>query len=300
MKRISLTLVLFLSVIIITNAQQNYSPYFKVADFDMEMADVATKIKDAINTGGFEVIGEYHPAENPDLYVICYTNEELRNLSVSFKDRGALASVLKVGLVKKDGKVVASIINPEYMFIAYWGTQMEENQESVVTAMSESAKAIFAKMGKLTPFGGELEKDDLVKYHYKVMMPYFDDPDELGHYQTFEEGLKTIQNNLSNGKGNTVKVYEQIFPNKKVAVFGVGLENKEDGEAHFLPIIGEDHIANMPYEIILQENEASMLAGKYRIALYWPDLTMGTFMKIMSTPGDIEDTMEELCEDDDN
>ena len=29
--------------------------------------------------------------------------------------------------------------------------------------------------------------------------------------------------------------------------------------------------------------------------LHWPELTMGTFMKIMSTPGDIEDTLEELC-----
>ncbi len=28
-------------------------------------------------------------------------------------------------------------------------------------------------------------------------------------------------------------------------------------------------------------------------------LTMGTFMKIMSTPGDIEDTMEGLCEEED-
>jgi len=76
----------------------------------------------------------------------------------------------------------------------------------------------------------------------------------------------------------------------------VGLWNKENGEAHFLPIIGENHVANMPYEIILQDTEATMLAGKYRIALFWPELTMGTFMKIMSTPGDIEDTMEGLCE----
>ena len=71
---------------------------------------------------------------------------------------------------------------------------------------------------------------------------------------------------------------------------------EENGEAFFLPVIGQDHVANMPYEIILQDTEATMLAGKYRIALFWPELTMSTFMKIMSTPGDIEDTMEGLCE----
>ena len=52
----------------------------------------------------------------------------------------------------------------------------------------------------------------------------------------------------------------------------------------------------MPYEIILQGKEVTMLAGKYRIALYWPELTMGTFMKIMSTPGDIEDAFSSVTE----
>ena len=101
---------------------------------------------------------------------------------------------------------------------------------------------------------------------------------------------------FTNKKGNTVQVYKLVYQNKKIAVFGVGLKSKEDGESHFLPIIGTDHAAAMPYEIILQGNKATMLHGKYRIALHWPDLTMGTFMKIMSTPGDIEDTLEGLCE----
>ncbi len=76
----------------------------------------------------------------------------------------------------------------------------------------------------------------------------------------------------------------------------MGLKSKEDGESYFLPKIGMDHVAAMPYEIILQGKEATILHGKYRIALHWPDLTMGTFMKIMSTPGDIEDTLKGLCE----
>ena len=52
----------------------------------------------------------------------------------------------------------------------------------------------------------------------------------------------------------------------------------------------------MPYEIILQGKTASILHGRYRIALHWPELTMGTFMKIMSTPGDIKNTMQGLTE----
>jgi len=296
MKKTALLFTLLIGLTAIGFAQQAYSPYFKVAEFEKSIEDVSTIVADALTSGGFEVIGEYNPANSDDLKVICFTNDKLKNLSLKFKDRGALASVLKAGLVKKDGRVTLSILNPEYMFIAYWGEQMERRQETEVTEMSESALSVFATLGKLTPFGGREEKDDLKKYHYKVMMPYFDDPEELREFDSFESGLSFIQKNLNSGKGNTVKVYEQIFNDEKIAVFGVGLHNAESGEAHFLPIIGEDHIANMPYEIILQGNEATMLAGKYRIALFWPELTMGTFMKIMSTPGDIEDTMEGLCE----
>ena len=128
------------------------------------------------------------------------------------------------------------------------------------------------------------------------MMPYFTDPEELKDFTSFEEGLQTIEDNLKAKKGNTLQVYKIVYPIQKVAVFGVGLLNTEDGESHFLPKIGEGHIAALPYEIILQDKTATILHGKYRIALFWPDLTMGTFMKIMSTPGDIEDTMEALCE----
>ena len=90
-------------------------------------------------------------------------------------------------------------------------------------------------------------------------------------------------------------VYKLVYTSREVAVFGVGLQSKEDGESYFLPKIGEAHAAALPYEIILQGKTATMLHGKYRIALHWPELTMGTFMKIMSTPGDIEDTLEALC-----
>ena len=90
-------------------------------------------------------------------------------------------------------------------------------------------------------------------------------------------------------------VYKLVYQTEEVAVLGVGLESLEDGEVTFLPKIGEAHVAALPYEIILQGTEVTMLHGKYRIALFWPELTMGTFMKIMSTPGDIEDTLEALC-----
>lgn len=297
MKRILLVFTLLISVAHL-NAQ-SLSPYYKLGVSDKTVEEVASQAKDAITSGGYSVIGEYAPAESSDLYVICFTNDRLKNLSLQFKDRGALASVLKVGLVKKEGKTTVSIVNPEYMFMAYWGEQLN-GQEEQLTKISNEVKNMFASSEwAVTPeaFGGSVKKKDLPGYHYMMMMPYFTDPDELNEYSSFEEGLAIIRQNLAAGKGNTVKVYEQVFEGKEIAVFGVGLLDKENGEPHFLPIIGEEHIANMPYEIILQGKEATSLPGKYRIALYWPGLTMGTFMKINSTPGEIEDALESLTKD---
>jgi len=294
MKRNLLLLVLVFSTFF--GVSQELSPYFKITETDSEISVINTQIKEALSQNGFFVIGEYAVAKNENLFVTCFTSNELKDLSLQFKDRGALASVLKVGFVKKDGKTTVSILNPEYMFMAYWGEQLK-GQEDQLMAISNKVKATFSGFGEAEAFGGTVEKDDLADYHYMMMMPYFDDPDELNEFDSFEEGLATIRKNLEAGKGNTVKVYEQIFEGKEIAIFGVGLLDTEDGESHFLPIIGEDHVANMPYEIILQGKEASSLPGKYRIALFWPSLTMGQFMKINSTPGYIKDVMEGLTED---
>ena len=141
--------------------------------------------------------------------------------------------------------------------------------------------------------GYQISRKDLIKYHYMVGMPHFDDPVKLAEFDSFKQGLTTIRKNLS-AKSNTKKVYEIVDEQNDIAVFGVGLPDKEEGEAHFLPIIGVSHMAAMPYEIILQNKKATMLHGRYRFALHWPELTMRTFTKIMSSPGDVEDAMKAL------
>lgn len=293
MKTILLAVFASILCMVQINAQESLSPYFKVAEMEMSVAEASQQVKDAIKANGYEVIGEYNPAHDENLFVVCFTNQELRGLSLQFSDRGPLASVMKAGFVKENSKVTITLLNPEYMFLAYWGKQLN-GQEDLLVMVSEKVKSIFKEFGTLENYGGEVKTKDLPGYHYMMMMPYYDDPDELKEFNSFEEGLEIIRKNLEKKKGNTYKVYEQVFLNKKIAVFGVALWDDETGEAHFLETVGEGHIANLPYEIILQDKTATMLAGKYRIALYWPELTMGTFMKIKSTPGEIEDTMEGL------
>lgn len=287
--------ILTILIIHLNTLAQELSPYIKIGESTKSMQAVTDNIMSTLESNAFSVLGNYSPGNNTKLKVIVFTNEVLKNTVVKVSDRGALAAAFKVGLVEKDGKITISYTNPDYILRAYLRDSYNSYKQ-VFEKFSKDLKTTFKSIGnEFTPFGGTVDTEELKKYHYKMMMPYFSDPEELNEYTSFEEGLKIIDANLKAKKGETVEVYRIVYPDKKVAVFGIGLLNKEDGEAAFLPIIGEDHVAAMPYEIILQGTQVTMLHGKYRIALHWPELTMGTFMKIMSTPGDIEDTLEEVC-----
>jgi len=274
---------------------QKISPYVLVGESDLKLQEAENQVVSALEGKGFEVIGSYNAEGNQTLKVIVYTRKDLKDIVIQVKDRGALAAALKVGL-KSDGPgTKISYLNPEYLFQAYLRDSYDRYANGLKT-VSEDAKSALSPLGPVNEgFGGAMTAEELRKYHYKIMMPYFTDPAELMEFASFEEGVRIIEKNLQARKGSTIPVYSIKFPEEKVAVFGVGLMDEEEGEKHFLPIIGEDHLAAMPYELILQGNAATMLHGRYRIALHWPELTMGTFTKIMSTPGDIKDVMKDLC-----
>ncbi len=293
MKKFVRLFFLFFFLPALTVSAQEYQPFYEIGKFKTTIPEMGQKVGALLAGAGYEVIGAYHPENKPNLYVLCYTSNELKQLSLQFPDRGLLGAVLKVGFLRSNDTTTVSILNPEYQFLAYWGQQLN-GHEKALEALSEKVTALFGKIGVLRPFGGKVARERLMHYHYKFMMPYFDDPDELAEFSSFEKGLHTIQNNLEAGKGDTHLVYKLVFPDKKTALFGVALQSKETGEADFLPVIGESHLAALPYEIILQGKKATALAGKYRIALFWPELGMGTFMKIIKTPGNIEDTLEKL------
>jgi hypothetical protein len=274
---------------------QDLAPYIKITETQESIEQASKRITNALQQSSFEVLGSYHPANSSSLKVIAFTRNDLKNTVIKVEDRGALGAVFKVGFVAKEDKVTISYTNPEYILRAYLMDDYNA-YKSVFDKFAADLKTSFSSVGNdFTPFGGTVEANKLKDYHYKIMMPYFTDPVTLMEFASFEEGVRVIGENLKANKSNTLQVYKLVYPNKKVAVFGVGLRSTEDGESYFLPKIGIEHAAALPYEIILQGNKATMLHGKYRIALHWPDLSMGTFMKIMGTPGDIEDTLEAVC-----
>ncbi len=54
--------------------------------------------------------------------------------------------------------------------------------------------------------------------------------------------------------------------------------------------MGQSHL--LPYTVLVENGEANLLHAKFYLALSFPRLTMGEFMKIMSVPGDIKDAFK--------
>jgi len=299
---ILLAALLFLTVAFgetaVAEKDEKFSPFFKLATLDGTMSDAAAKVKDALTGGGFEVIGKYNPEGKEGLKSIAYTRKDLQDITLKVKDRGLLASILKVGLNEVDGKIDVSMVNPEYLFRAYLMKEFFKYEDDLKAMASDAQIAMKIVGGEFEPFGGELNAKRLEHYHYKIGMEYFDDPVDLAEYDSFEKGLETIRKNLAEKKGGAFEVFSVVRSDANVAVFGIGLGDEETGEKHFLPKIGERHVAALPYEIILSDRKATMLHGRFRIATHWPALSMVfgkfSFAKIMSTPKAINNTMLEV------
>jgi hypothetical protein len=273
------------------------SPYWMISERSEDLQTVEMKIEQALQDAGLNIIGKYNPGGFNDHRVIVYTSDDLQKYCGMAEDRGMLAAALKIGIRVRKGLTQITMINPEYLFYVYLRDAMEDSSvRSGLMSIQDKALSAMKSFGSPEPFGGDLDREKLKKYRYMMGMQQFDDPVVLQEFTSFDEGVSTISRNLSAGTGNTLKVFELIDQEKQVAVFGVGLMDPEKGERHFLEIIGKKHLSAMPYEIILEGNTATMLHGRFRFASHWPELTMGTFTKIMSTPGDVEDFMKMVTE----
>ena len=112
-------LIILLLVSVVGFSQETISPFYRLGEVSETIESLIPTVKLALTNAGYNVIGEYHPEKNKDLYVIAYTSDEIIALSQKFKDRGLLAATLKVGFVCKEGKTTLSMLNPEYQFRAY-------------------------------------------------------------------------------------------------------------------------------------------------------------------------------------
>jgi hypothetical protein len=217
------------------------------------------------------------------------TDKSLLDVVRKFGGTSIVGAPIRIG-VKADGSV--SYVNLDYWLRAYFRKQFPQAEKAVKVVQVKLGKALGA--GKA--FGGDVDRKDLADYQYMFGMEGFEsDKNVLMEHLTFEDAVKSIQDNLARGVAKTSKVYEIIMPDKKIAVFGVAMNDPKEGEGWWAKTVGTENIAALPYEIYVVGNKPGHLFARFRIALGWPAVGMGNFMRIVEAPGIIHDTLVEVA-----
>ena len=272
-------------------------PFILAKTVSGTMSEVVNDVTTKLTEHGFTVVGTYSPY--PNATVICASYPDLTAAAAKAKN-GGFGAAQRIAVTEIDGKLQVTYANPAYIGTAYGLGKLETVSQKLAAAL-----------GREQEYGAEGIKEEKLgpgKYHYKMLMPYFDDIDVLNTYSDYKTGIATVEANLAAGKGGTAKVYRIDLPGKDVSVFGVAIPKGDgidsgdtDTDKEIMDIIDYKPIrstAYLPYELMVQGNKAIALRGRYRIAVHFPDTPMvGShgFTKIMSAPGGILNALEAVA-----
>jgi len=243
--------------------QGKVSAYLVGGYVDAESAQA--KLKEA----GFDVVTTYDVDKKGNYVSIVFTNDAMK--SAASKPNRGFAAVLRL-LVNNEKKEIR-ITNP-----VYFGKAFLQDDFDYQAALA-TEKSLSAAFGELKGSEDKWEFDALADYHFMMGMPYYNDSYLLGEgsnadllkkVKTYKKG-KNVLFELSLGEGRTLVGYELSARTSK-----------------FVKKTGYKNAAILPYTILIEDGKAKSLAGKYYIAISYPMLTMGEFMKIATVPGAIE------------
>ncbi len=263
MKKVLLALVLLLSFSFASNTKV---PAYLVGEYK----DVPT-VKKNLQQNGFNVIATYKVPGGGT--VVLFSDDTLLN-EAKKKGRGFIA-VLRAYVDDKDRQL--RITNPVHFGKAFMQKEYDGN---VFTKEQEKIKAAFTG---LHGSKDALKSKDLAHYHFMFGMPYYED-------------MITV------GKGNTQELLNKVkhYNGGSAYLFGIKLTdnsylvgfNLDKNVASFPQKIGMQNALVLSYLVLIEDGKALILHPKYYLALSYPTLSLGQFMKIASTPGQIEDNIK--------
>lgn len=275
-----------------THAADKLQPYVLAytapAPPDTEAASVKRKLSEA----GFTVVGEYSPY--PGAQVVGITHPDLLDAAAR-SVHGAFGAAIHVSLTEAGGALQVAYLNPAYIAAAY---RLQNDLSSVTALLAQT-------LGAQQLFGaGEGRRvKDLHDYRYMIGMESFEDPYRLGTHASHAEAVGTVEANLQRGVGGAALVYRVDIPAKEQTLFGVSRAQVEDPRANDKHILADTvdrkfeikTTAYLPYQILVDGPDVVAPHMRFRMAVWHPELTMGTFGKLISSPGAIEELLRRIA-----
>lgn len=242
-------------------AEKEVSAYLLGGYVDVDAAK--SKLSDA----GFEVVGEYKSFKKGTTVV--FTNDGLK--AAADKPERGFAAVLRL-LIDNERQQI-SITNPVYFGKAF--LQDDYNHADAV-AIQESLEKAF---GELKGSVDKWEFAGLADYHFMMGMPYYKESYLLGE----GEHSALLEKARSYKKGKSLIFELKLSENRTLLGYELGRRTSK-----FVKKTGTQNANILPYTVMIEDGKAKALAGKYYIAISYPLLSMGQFMKIATVPGAIE------------
>ncbi|MBN2162510.1 MAG: hypothetical protein JXR25_16345 [Pontiellaceae bacterium] len=243
---------------------------------DFTAAFLSLKIlEEKLAANGFEVIGKYAVAGNTNYTSVIYTSSYLKKLGA--EDGRGFASIMRILHDSEAQQLVVS--NPEYYIRAFYQKTYAEGAADPVL------KALQSALGPLTPTEDHLPADKLAKYKFMVGMPKYDD------FERVAKGDQvTLCAKLEAAAAGQIVFKLDIKGDGSSMLYGVGLPAEIELFNDKLGTMGRSQL--LPYTVLIEGGEANILHAKFYLAVSFPNLSMGEFMKIRSVPGDIKDQFE--------
>jgi len=275
--------------------EEKLKPFVLGSKAQGTVAEKVEQVKAALVAGGFAVVGDYSPYADTAILVV--TNDELKK-NAADSEHGGFGAIQRVAISKIKDEVQVSYTNPVYMANVY---RMKSDLSGVATGLA-------SVLGRVEEFGAQgMTAKQARKYHYMVGMEYFDEPNMLAEYASYEEAVQAVDAKLSDNKNGVNKVYRVDTHGKNESVFGVAMKGATDADKYM-----DDHFimseidfrdikstAHLPYEVLVSGNKVYALYARFRIAISFPDLSMmgkNSFMNIMDSPDAIRDVLKKTVQ----
>lgn len=298
--KLSLVLLVSLCLAGTAAAESAYQPFVLASINETGLEQQTEDTLSALKKAGFTIAGQYSPID--DTNVIVATSPNLQAVA-ALTERGGYGAGQRVSVSLRNGKTEVTFVNPLYIQHAY---RLEGDLLSVYDQLVKA-------LGHTEEFGAEkkMTAKKLAKYHYMIAMQRFDDPSELGGFESFAAAVAAVEGGLAVEGDPLTLVYRIDIPGKDQAVFGVGMKATNDADkevyidaAHQIAIVdfeGYSKAAYFPYEVLVNGTDVEALHMRFRMAVHFPDLSMmgeHGFTKLIKSPGATEDALEDMVSPD--
>ncbi len=284
-----LTAACFATAFLCAQAQASaiYKPFVSAAPAGGSVTEAAGAVKKKLEAGGFEIVGDYSPYVDNSALILGITNPEMKKAAAAHQT-GGFGAVLRVSVTNNNGVIEVSYTNPPYQGLAYR-----------IGELKDVDAALRKALGAGEPFGAEgLSAEQLNDYHYMAFMPTFEDAKKMASFGSHAEAVAALEGAMQKPESDMKPVWKvSVSPDQ--TIIGVNL-NGGEWKGQMKNIMAKIDLqspkstAALPWEFLVSGKDVYYLPGKFRIALMFPDLSMGSFMKISDIPTLMDNSAKEL------